>query len=613
MREASHQDPTLHATEEHDVPDYDTMPTLETPATLIESQLAPSQEQSIPEPSPEFPTREFLKKNFRKAELQKRCRELGISNIWTTKNQLIDNILQHSRSLLNDTSPDGVAHSPATHCQVTQAPSSSDLTQGGMDLRGIASKIENITSKLETKDMEIELLNTEVKTAYHTIELLQQRVTELEQRCCGSGDHQAVAPRSTSSNRCLLLGDTNLRPILRSDLHSNCCVRTIHDANMDLLTSWVTQKLSQIPSVCVLYSGIHDLLEESSPATILDNLGSLISALREKNSSMKVYVCQVVPSPTCQDVNAKIEDYNEQLIKWGEKNGIKVIKTVPTFKLGTGELEELCFDVKNDSYFTLNRLGAIKLLSTIKRQCPEFHLCTNWEQVKRTINTHNTQRREKPNTEAHNPMATSRAAAPRTTRADLPAYTTPTDQADPRVYNQGHSYAQSKPTHRAPHQPFTTSHRAPSYHRAAPVPRVSYNPTLAGATRGERGRTYAAALRRAPDERHHTAHYHSYTHTPVAWEWSRNNSPHYQSSTPATEVRDIYFGGSHNDRADRNMHDYTSTHRLANRNYDGRKRGCYNCGEFNHVQMNCRYDHKLLCGYCKRLGHKSRLCQQYST
>ncbi len=29
--------------------------------------------------------------------------------------------------------------------------------------------------------------------------------------------------------------------------------------------------------------------------------------------------------------------------------------------------------------------------------------------------------------------------------------------------------------------------------------------------------------------------------------------------------------------------------------------------------MNCRFDHKLLCGNCNRLGHKSRLCHQYST
>ncbi|KAK4326724.1 hypothetical protein Pmani_002782 [Petrolisthes manimaculis] len=114
------------------------------------------------------------------------------------------------------------------------------VANNGVDMLDIARKIESITSKLETKDMEIEQLNTEVKTAYHTIELLQQRVTDLEQRCCGSDSHQPSVANSLSSNSCLLLGDTNLRPILLSDLHNNCFVWTIQDANMDLIKSWVT-------------------------------------------------------------------------------------------------------------------------------------------------------------------------------------------------------------------------------------------------------------------------------------------------------------------------------------------------------------------------------------
>ena len=36
--------------------------------------------------------------------------------------------------------------------------------------------------------------------------------------------------------------------------------------------------------------------------------------------------------------------------------------------------------------------------------------------------------------------------------------------------------------------------------------------------------------------------------------------------------------------------------------------GCYNCGEFNHVQSNCRYDHKVKCNVCHKYGHKGRLC-----
>ncbi len=40
--------------------------------------------------------------------------------------------------------------------------------------------------------------------------------------------------------------------------------------------------------------------------------------------------------------------------------------------------------------------------------------------------------------------------------------------------------------------------------------------------------------------------------------------------------------------------------------------GCYNCGEFNHHQATCRFDYKLTCGLCHQLGHKQKLCRQYS-
>lgn len=375
MSEANSQDSAPLITTGLDMPDKETSSMIQIPPTSQVSQLAtPLVQRPITEPSQELPTRETLEKKYRKPELQKRCRELGISNIWTSKSQLIDMILKHSRSSFNDT-PTEVTHSPTTPHEVTlddlappevtladlippevvHSPSTpsvvahTDIVQNGVDMLDIARKIESIASKLETKDMEIQLLNTEVKTAYHTIKLLQQRVTDLEQRCCGSDDHQASVASSMSSNGCLLLGDTNLRPILLSDLHNNCFVRTIHDANMDLIKSWVTHKLDRIPSECILYSGIHDVSEEYSPTTILDNLGSLISALKDKNNSMKIYVCQIVPVSMRQDIIAKIEEYNDQLLKWGEANGITIIETVPTFKLGTGELDELCFDTKNDS------------------------------------------------------------------------------------------------------------------------------------------------------------------------------------------------------------------------------------------------------------------------
>lgn len=44
-----------------------------------------------------------------------------------------------------------------------------------------------------------------------------------------------------------------------------------------------------------------------------------------------------------------------------------------------------------------------------------------------------------------------------------------------------------------------------------------------------------------------------------------------------------------------------------------RKVGCYNCGEFNHVQSNCRLDHKVRCYECLEYGHKDRHCHYYTS
>lgn len=75
----------------------------------------------------------------------------------------------------------------------------------------------------------------------------------------------------------------------------------------------------------MIYNGIYYLLEDKSLAIILDNLGSLISDIEEKNISMNVHVFQIVPSSLCQEMHAKIEEYNGQLLKWGEANGINII------------------------------------------------------------------------------------------------------------------------------------------------------------------------------------------------------------------------------------------------------------------------------------------------
>ena len=37
-------------------------------------------------------------------------------------------------------------------------------------------------------------------------------------------------------------------------------------------------------------------------------------------------------------------------------------------------------------------------------------------------------------------------------------------------------------------------------------------------------------------------------------------------------------------------------------------RGCYNCGELNHISSNCRHGSRIRCHTCQKLGHKSKYC-----
>ena len=92
------------------------------------------------EPTLDLPTRDFLNKNFRKPDLQKRCRELGLTNVWTSsKSQLIEMIIEKSRPLSNNTvnngthTPPSPRYSPPTPREVTQTLPSDTTQQVNLD------------------------------------------------------------------------------------------------------------------------------------------------------------------------------------------------------------------------------------------------------------------------------------------------------------------------------------------------------------------------------------------------------------------------------------------------------------------------------------------------
>ena len=45
-------------------------------------------------------------------------------------------------------------------------------------------------------------------------------------------------------------------------------------------------------------------------------------------------------------------------------------------------------------------------------------------------------------------------------------------------------------------------------------------------------------------------------------------------------------------------------------NGQNQQRGCYNCGERNHVTSNCRHGQPIVCATCNRSGHKAKFCSQ---
>lgn len=131
-------------------------------------------------------------------------------------------------------------------------------------IRSVFKDLEKIKSKLNIKDSEIELLNEEVRSAYTIIEHLQQRISDLENQIKLGGKQQVESQKINIPSKCLLLGDSNLQHIRKSDLADTCSVRTIARANLDLLRTWLNEKLQWTPSCCVIYCGLYDIVEGES-------------------------------------------------------------------------------------------------------------------------------------------------------------------------------------------------------------------------------------------------------------------------------------------------------------------------------------------------------------
>ena len=236
------------------------------------------------------------------------------------------------------------------------------------------------------------------------------------------------------------------------------------------------------------------------------NLGSLTAQLKQLNEDMVINVCQIGPTLKTDELEETVIYFNDQLEEWCKENGVILIKNFLAFKLGTGEVDELCYDIgEEDSGVFLSRLGVIRLLFTLEKSCNQFSLREKWNES-RLLN----------------------------------------EMDRTKVVVQENNDEKSE------------ERRNFMVHRNIGRRMSSYN------YRKSQGRS----------------HYSNQDRSPM-----RKNISHSNEDAIET-VRSVF------------------------KNEKGR--GCYNCGELNHIANTCRSDLRLIYGSCDGLGHYRKLCHFFN-
>lgn len=93
----------------------------------------------------------------------------------------------------------------------------------------------------------------------------------------------------------------------------------------------------------------------------------------------------MLPTLRHEEFEEKVNCYNNHLSEWSLENGVSVIKCQLSFKLGTGEVDNLCYHTDHEhSGIFLNRYGVIRLMSILSKQCDGFAVRENWNEIRRT-------------------------------------------------------------------------------------------------------------------------------------------------------------------------------------------------------------------------------------
>ena len=336
----------------------------------------------------ENPTRGFLN-TLKKTELRNHCCELGIKGIWNcNKGQLVEIIL--------------AKYQPQN--ESTLEPLDGESSETLPTLGKVMSEIKDIKEKLAMKEVEVEdiyeqlrITKEQLQLANESIYKLREEVKTLQEKHQEAGNTGVYADRANGthndddSKTTLLIGDSNLRRIKSSDLTMDCKIRTINDATVNVLRSWINDQLDWVPRNCIIYCGVTDIINNATPARMLDNFAMAISDLKSKREDMNIYLCQLAPSVKDDDLQARINEFNDELEKWSRTNNINMIDVNTCFKLANGKVDDMCYDFRegNSSVLILNRLGVIMLLECMAHNWECFELNSRWQEVKRLHNVAN--------------------------------------------------------------------------------------------------------------------------------------------------------------------------------------------------------------------------------
>ena len=448
------------------------------------------------------PTFEFLHSNYNKSELQKFGSKLKLKGIWATKEKVVEKLVLYFSTLNRPSSPQQRLTTEESQDKENEGALSDIIERFEIFMRETNDNFYVLNNIIAEKERDINELKTKLFLAEETIKSLQ------EER--GKKGQALDDVEDSAEKKILLIGDSNLQEIRNDDLQGNVVVRTLPDANMAMLRSWIEEKLTHPLKECVIYCGTQDILEkETTPDETIDELVTLVADLKRSYDGIIIKICELVPSLKSVELNVKINQFNAKIEEWCKAKEVVFLKTNNYFRLGTGEIDTLCYEnIEELDFDVLSRVGATRLLDAISSVSEFSFVCSNWRVAKQK------------------------------------------------------SFGRSN------------------------LRKINRNNSRVG---GIRAGSYLINRRQST---YQNVNY--YSNQEYKW-GNRNGNGNGRLENNWNEPRNYQINlRSHNNRG------YMST----NRN----KPGCYNCGEFNHVQSNCRYDHKIKCNVCHEYGHKSKLC-----